>query len=343
MPSPLKTVSSICRYQYDPLDRLANKEFLVGDDLQLFHDGLRLVTQVQKGRAYSLMHSGDQLLAQHEHRDGDLTASFFGTDTQGSVLSVLSLSQVKFYTYTPYGSLNPPGNVIVAFNGERRELETGHYLLGVGERAYNPVVRRFNSPDRLSPFGKGGLNTYTYCMGDPINWRDPTGNSILGFLKYVGDSLANLSAKVINTAPKGAASINRLPPEMIEYITVNLRGKDLANFASTSKRMSAVVSNQSRVLFKVELDRLPSTMKENQLGVIVLNGRRNGVLPVAARNKGFSKKTIAEESAQVRRLNVRANEINDVHNADIHNQRVQYELAEQAAVIRAQEGGNLPL
>ncbi|ORC59035.1 hypothetical protein BZK31_12400 [Pseudomonas floridensis] len=27
----------------------------------------------------------------------------------------------------------------------------------------------------MSPFGKGGLNAYAYCLGDPVNRKDPTG------------------------------------------------------------------------------------------------------------------------------------------------------------------------
>ncbi len=53
---------------------------------------------------------------------------------------------------------------------------TGYYLLGNGYRAFNPVLMRFNSPDSLSPFGKGGLNAYAYCAGDPVNRVDPTGH-----------------------------------------------------------------------------------------------------------------------------------------------------------------------
>lgn len=41
---------------------------------------------------------------------------------------------------------------------------------------------RFNGPDRLSPFGKGGLNSYAYCAGDPVNRIDPAG-TIWNFLK----------------------------------------------------------------------------------------------------------------------------------------------------------------
>ncbi|PPA01067.1 RHS repeat-associated core domain-containing protein, partial [Pseudomonas sp. MWU12-2312b] len=42
-------------------------------------------------------------------------------------------------------------------------------------RAFNPVLMRFNSPDSLSPFGKGGLISYAYCSGDPVNNIDPSG------------------------------------------------------------------------------------------------------------------------------------------------------------------------
>lgn len=71
----------------------------------------------------------------------------------------------------------PPG-----FNGEVADPLTGHYLLGNGYRAYNPVLMRFNSPDYLSPFGKGELNAYAYCAGDPINRVDPNGH-IFGELR----------------------------------------------------------------------------------------------------------------------------------------------------------------
>jgi RHS repeat-associated protein len=56
------------------------------------------------------------------------------------------------------------------------ERATGHYLLGNGYRAYNPVLMNFNSPDSMSPFAKGGLNGYGYCQRDPVNNKDPSGH-----------------------------------------------------------------------------------------------------------------------------------------------------------------------
>ncbi|EGH23192.1 YD repeat-containing protein, partial [Pseudomonas amygdali pv. mori str. 301020] len=34
----------------------------------------------------------------------------------------------------------------------------------------------FNSPDTLSQFGRGDLNAYAYCQGDPVNRSDPDGH-----------------------------------------------------------------------------------------------------------------------------------------------------------------------
>ncbi|WP_161959252.1 RHS repeat-associated core domain-containing protein, partial [Pseudomonas ovata] len=62
------------------------------------------------------------------------------------------------------------------YNGEMLDSATGWYLLGKGYRAYDPALMRFHSPDSLSPFGSGGLNPYTYCLGNPIALHDPTGH-----------------------------------------------------------------------------------------------------------------------------------------------------------------------
>lgn len=64
----------------------------------------------------------------------------------------------------------------LGFNGERLDGLTERYLLGHGYRAFSTVLMRFVSPDSWSPFGEGGLNAYAYCLGDPVNARDPSGH-----------------------------------------------------------------------------------------------------------------------------------------------------------------------
>ncbi|WP_081263218.1 RHS repeat-associated core domain-containing protein [Pseudomonas putida] len=79
---------------------------------------------------------------------------------------------------TPNHAAQPSGRQSgrVGFNGELLECITGHYLLGNGYRAYSPLLMIFIQPDSWSPFGAGGLNPYCYCVGDPVNYRDPSGH-----------------------------------------------------------------------------------------------------------------------------------------------------------------------
>ncbi|QRO34256.1 hypothetical protein I6K04_05825 [Chromobacterium violaceum] len=65
---------------------------------------------------------------------------------------------------------------VVGFNGERLDPVGGAIHLGNGHRAYEPVLKRFDQPDSFSPFGRGGINPYAYCAGDPVNRADPSGH-----------------------------------------------------------------------------------------------------------------------------------------------------------------------
>ncbi|WP_371318045.1 RHS repeat-associated core domain-containing protein [Pseudomonas sp. PDM31] len=100
------------------------------------------------------------------------------TDQQRSVMNALDATQHHHLAYTPYGH-RPSENGLLSllgFNGELPDPMTGHYPLGNGYRQFNPVLMRFNSPDSWSPFGKGGLNAYAYCAGEPVNRNDRSGH-----------------------------------------------------------------------------------------------------------------------------------------------------------------------
>ncbi|ELF6203997.1 TPA: RHS repeat-associated core domain-containing protein [Pseudomonas putida] len=91
--------------------------------------------------------------------------------------------------YTPYGyAINAPAEQrLLAFNGQLRDAFTSFYALGNGHRIYNPVLQRFHSADRLSPFDAGGINAYAYCSGDPVNRLDPSGQSWLSPIKGIAN------------------------------------------------------------------------------------------------------------------------------------------------------------
>ncbi|PZW80443.1 RHS repeat-associated protein [Pseudomonas sp. 2848] len=80
--------------------------------------------------------------------------------------------------YTPYGAIPDAGGPATGFCGQLRDRVTGSYPLGNGNRFYSPEIMRFQSPDRLSPFGAGGINAYGYCAGNPVDNWDPSGGSL---------------------------------------------------------------------------------------------------------------------------------------------------------------------
>ncbi|WP_086936709.1 MULTISPECIES: RHS repeat-associated core domain-containing protein [Pseudomonas] len=168
----------LCRYHYDPLDRLADCSPSTQASTQRFYLQKRLTCEIQGSIGRSIFQQADQLLAQQQRQNGAVETTLLTTDQQRSVLHALNATQPYALAYTPYGH-RPPENGLLSllgFNGERSDPVTGHYLLGNGYRAFNPVLMRFNSPDTLSPFGEGGLNTYVYCAADPVNRNDPTGH-----------------------------------------------------------------------------------------------------------------------------------------------------------------------
>lgn len=103
--------------------------------------------------------------------------------------------------YDPYGySTLLIDALIMQYAGERRDPAMGLYLLGNGHRAYSPRLKRFFSPDLLSPFARGGVNAYAYCAGDPINRVDPSGQS-WKWLRHI-----------FRSNPKTATSNRQAPP-----------------------------------------------------------------------------------------------------------------------------------
>ncbi|SUD80775.1 YD repeat protein [Pseudomonas putida] len=126
-------------------------------------------------------------------------AVMLATDNNNSVLILQNKSQHSFDSYSPYGHSPTLGetSALTKFNGERKDPVSSLYLLGNGKRPFSNALMRFLSPDRLSPFGKGGINAYVYCSGDPVNFTDPSGQA----------AVRRTIAKV-GTQPKGSKTVH---------------------------------------------------------------------------------------------------------------------------------------
>ncbi|WP_231985608.1 RHS repeat-associated core domain-containing protein [Pseudomonas vancouverensis] len=124
----------------------------------------------------------------------------------------------------------------LAFNGEFRDTHIGWYLLGNGYRAYNPTLMRFHSPDSLSPFGRGGLNAYMYCGGDPVSYSDPTGHMPLP--KFI--------RRLLSSGPAGSPSpTSSSPPSPLSRSKPN--NYTPSPIASTPSAPNTTTSTPARV------------------------------------------------------------------------------------------------
>ena len=202
----------LCYYRYDPLDRLVATSPSGQSPLQRFYCKTRLATEIQGLLRHTIIQHDDQLLAQLKRNGDQMAATLLATDQQRSVLHTLGGGVRHPIAYSPYGHHPADSGLLslLGFNGERRDPVTGHYLLGNGYRAFNPVLMRFNSPDGWSPFGRGGLNAYGYCVGDPVNQGDQTGHAP-GFISWLS-KLKNPTSRYAPLRASNSSLTSSSPP-----------------------------------------------------------------------------------------------------------------------------------
>ena len=213
-------------YHYDPLDRLIQTA-----GIQRFYNQSRMTTEIKGTQRYSVFQQDGRLLAQQRRDRTKDECHLLGTDLQQSVLHAVGADKHHSMAYNAYGH-RPVENGLISvlgFNGERADPVTGHYLLGNGYRAFNPVLMRFNSPDSWSPFGRGGINSYGYCGGEPINRVDRNGHffgfvSLINILKL---SLLKMYGRVIGAKVKRAFNVQKLAEGMYQYEYPSKRGATL--------------------------------------------------------------------------------------------------------------------
>ncbi|TWS00151.1 RHS repeat-associated core domain-containing protein [Pseudomonas saxonica] len=209
--SPLSQ-KTVRRFFYDPLDR-----FVSTNATLLFYNQTRLATEVEDERSNRLFEYDAQPLALQQN---GTTCTLLATDMQTSVLqSVRTDGPQQALAYTPYGHQKDLKTLtgVCGFNGERPDPLTGHYLLGQGYRAFNPVLMRFNSPDNLSPFAEGGINAYAYCGGDPLNRVDPTGHFFSKINRLIDIGIIKVRAALTGGHVKKVHKLTRLSEGIIAF------------------------------------------------------------------------------------------------------------------------------
>ncbi|MGY3175392.1 RHS repeat-associated protein [Pseudomonas sp. TE12234] len=288
----------LCHYRYDALDRLTGQGLTDTPPLQRFYCKSRLTTEIQGALRQTLFQQGDWLLAQQTQQGVEHDTALLATDLQRSVLHTLKPNhQAQPIAYAPYGHRRFISGwlSLMGFNGERPESLTGHYLLGNGYRAFNPVLMRFNSPDSWSPFGKGGLNAYAYCLGDPANKNDPTGhfsaaiNKMLStwlhrardrisvsFARSLGSSSSVQPASNLNALGSSHPIANQttLAPEPLyqppSLVQESLKAINKRGIGSSSNEIAAPISLRVEKLNNAEGQKIAARLFESEPNNVLL-------------------------------------------------------------------------
>lgn len=142
-----------------------------------FHQATKIITIKQGNQHRTIFRTLGMPLAEQQSNGHNL--SLLAVEGKGTVLRAQQVGQDETHSYSAYGHdpRLPSMLTLLGFNGEAFFSLQSDYALGNGHRSFSPARMRFSSPDSLSPFGRGGLNAYCYCEGDPVNNIDPSGRS----------------------------------------------------------------------------------------------------------------------------------------------------------------------
>jgi RHS repeat-associated protein len=148
------------------------------------HIGNHYEKNLTTGRIVKYYYFGGQRVAMRDKPVGSNVVYWIHGDHLGSTSLMTNASGAKYgdaLRYYPYGDIRSgdPGTLPTdyLFTGQRHEDTTGG-LYHMGARWYDPYINRFLSPDSIIPdfANPQSLNRYSYCVGNPVRFSDPTGH-----------------------------------------------------------------------------------------------------------------------------------------------------------------------
>lgn len=176
-------------YSYDAFGRrIQNTVSQSGQTstVQYLYEGGQALGEIRDGKLSHRLLAGlslDETIARiaiNSSAQKDVALSrIYITDALNSVIAQLAddgnASLMNSYAYSPYGQSSTVGPDAIGnstqFTSRENDGAAGLYFYRA--RYYEPVLKRFISSDPIGLWG--GMNTYTYVSGNPVNYVDPLG------------------------------------------------------------------------------------------------------------------------------------------------------------------------
>lgn len=161
-------------FSYDAMGRRKSKS-VAGTGTSFLYDGLNIVQELNGANPQANLLTGqgiDEVFA----RTSAGGSENFVTDGLGSTVALANAAGAvqTSYTYEAYGKAAKSGAATTNSQTYTGREDDGTGLYYYRARYYNPTLSRFVSED---PIGlAGGINTYAYVNGNPVQNIDPSGN-----------------------------------------------------------------------------------------------------------------------------------------------------------------------
>jgi RHS repeat-associated protein len=209
--------NTIAQYAYDPFGRRIKKivrqaltaDSATGTTLYFYSDEGLIAESDESGNISTTYGWHPQRsvstdpVFKRDHQGSNTTEHYYHNDHAGTPQKLTNAAgeitwaayQEAFGRTTVDNGVNPQTTAATTnnlrFAGQYEDSETGtHYN---GQRDYDPSTGRYLQTD---PIGlAGGLNTYAYVEGDPVNFIDPTGENPAALLYVYARCVAQCTAQ----------------------------------------------------------------------------------------------------------------------------------------------------
>jgi RHS repeat-associated protein len=200
-------VSDVTQFDYSTRGELKSVTLPHGTSIAYVHDplGRRIAKKVNGAivekylwrgltRRLAVYDGSDGLLMRFAYADARMAVAmtrsdgtyYLAYDQVGSLRIVADASGnvIKRIEYDSFGNIitdtAPAVEVPFGFAGGLHDRDTG--LVRFGYRDFDPDVGRWTAKDPIG-FAGGDTDLYGYCLGDPINYIDLTGQGAVDFFK----------------------------------------------------------------------------------------------------------------------------------------------------------------